>query len=87
MPISPYQGGKRKRHFTLSDQAHEHLSAIAADAKLSRSEALERLIRSVPVWEGSASLSNGAWKMCVDYAADSSLEIIDLSQDDSLTID
>lgn len=71
MPISPYQGGKRKRHFTLSDQASQHLSNIAGDARLSRSEALERLIRSVPVWEGSASLSNGAWPLCVDYASDS----------------
>jgi hypothetical protein len=71
MPISPYKGGKRKRHFTLSDQAHDHLAAIAGDARLSKSEALERLIRSVPVWEGSSSLANGAWPLCVDYAADS----------------
>ena len=84
MPISPYKGGKRKRHFTLSDQAVEHLASIAADARLSKSEALERLIRSVPVWEGSASLANGAWKMCVDYAADETPELIDLSEDERL---
>ena len=34
MPISPYKGGKSKRHFTLSDQASNHLSAIAGDARL-----------------------------------------------------
>jgi hypothetical protein len=77
MPLSPYKGGKRKRHFTLSDQAYNHLSAIAGDARLSRSEALERLIRSVPVWEGSSSLANGAWKLCVDYASDSPPALID----------
>lgn len=70
MPTSPYEGGKKKRQLTLSDQAYDHLSAIAEEAKLSRSEAVERLIRSVPVWEGSASLANGAWELCVDYASD-----------------
>jgi hypothetical protein len=77
MPISPYKGGKSKRHFTLSDQASDHLSAIAGDARLSRSEALERLIRATPVFEGSAVLANGAWKLAVDYAAEASNEIID----------
>lgn len=72
MPISPYQGGKKKRHFTMSDEAYDHLSSIAADARLSRSEALERLVRSTPIWEGNATLSNGAWKLCIDHAADSS---------------
>lgn len=70
MPISPYRGGKRKRHFTISDQAHDHLAAMAGEARLSKSETLERLIRSVPVWEGSTSFANGAWKMCIDYAAE-----------------
>jgi hypothetical protein len=74
MPISPYQGGKKKRHFTLSDQAYDHLSSIAADARLSRSEALERLIRSTPIWEGSTTLSDGAWKLCIDHASDSANE-------------
>ena len=50
MPISPYKGGKSKRHFTLSEQASVHLSAIAGEARLSRSEALERLIRATPVF-------------------------------------
>lgn len=69
MPASPYEGGKNKRHFTLSDTASDHLSSIAQSAGLSRSEALERLIRSVPEWEGGFSLSNEAWKECIDYTA------------------
>jgi hypothetical protein len=85
MPPSLYQGGKKKRHFTLSETAFNHLMAIATDAKLSRSEALERLIRSVPVWEGSSSLANGAWKLCVDYAADSDLS--SALTDEDLSID
>jgi hypothetical protein len=70
MPISPYVGGKKKRHFTLSDQAYEHLYKIAQDARLSRSEALERIIRSLPFWEGSTSFADKAWKMCIDYASE-----------------
>jgi hypothetical protein len=68
MPISPYIGGKKKRHFTLSDEAYKHLYEMAQDARLSRSETLERLIRSVPCWEGSASFSNEAWPSCIDHA-------------------
>jgi hypothetical protein len=69
MPKSPYDTPKTKRHFTLTQDACDHLANIAHDAKLSRSEALERLIRATPVWEGSTSLSNGAWSLCVDYTA------------------
>lgn len=68
MPKSLYEGGKRRRHFTLSDHAYGHLSSIAAEAQLSRSEALERLIRSVPQWEGIASLADDAWSMVIDYS-------------------
>jgi hypothetical protein len=68
MPISPYIGGKKKRHFTLSDEAYKHLYEMAQDARLSRSETLERLIRSVPCWEGSASFSDEAWPSCIDHA-------------------
>ena len=68
MPISPYKGGKSKRHFTLSDQASDHLSAIAGEARLSRSEALERLIRATPRFEGSALLANGAWSLAIDHS-------------------
>ena len=69
MPKSSYDSPKIKRHFTLTQDAFNHLVNIASEAKLSRSEALERLIRATPVWEGSASLSNGAWSLCVDYTA------------------
>lgn len=72
MPVSPYKGGKSKRHFTLSDQASNHLSAIAGEARLSRSEALERLIRATPVFEGSALLANGAWKLAIDHSSPTS---------------
>jgi hypothetical protein len=67
MPKSSYDSPKTKRHFTLTQDAFKHLVNIASEAKLSRSETLERLIRATPVWEGSASLSNGAWSLCVDY--------------------
>lgn len=70
MPTSPYEGGKKKRQFTLSDQAYAHLDSIAQDAALSRSEALERLIRSVPIWEGSSCLANGAWELCIDHTSE-----------------
>ena len=76
MPTSPYRGGKRKRHFTLSDDANEHLGEIAADARLSKSEALERLIRSTPAYEGSATLANGAWKLVFDHTAESFNETV-----------
>jgi hypothetical protein len=69
MPKSSYDSPKTKRHFTLTQDAFDHLANIASEAKLSRSEALERLIRCTPTWEGSTSLSNGAWPLCVDYTA------------------
>jgi hypothetical protein len=72
MPTSPYKGGKSKRHFTLSEQASVHLSAIAGEARLSRSEALERLIRATPAFEGSALLANGAWTLAIDHSSPSS---------------
>lgn len=85
MPNSPYEGGKKKRHFTISDTAYDHLTAIAADASLSRSETLERLIRSVPVWEGGFSFANEAWEASIDYTSPSlePSELSDLSADDS----
>lgn len=69
MPKSLYDGGKRRRHFTLSDQAFDHLTAIAHDGMISRSEALERLVRSTPVFEGSSTLSNGAWPLVIDHSS------------------
>jgi hypothetical protein len=78
MSKSPYEGGKIRKHFTLSEPAFAHLSSIAASAALSRSETLERLIRSIPVWEGAASLSDDAWPSCIDFslsAADETFSI------------
>ena len=69
MPKRIYEGGKRRHHFTISDQAFAHLSAIAADGALSRSEALERLIRSTPLFEGSATLADVAWPFVIDHSS------------------
>jgi hypothetical protein len=68
MPKSPYEGGKQRKHFTLSETASSHLSEIALAAGLSRSEALERLIRSVPIWEGRVALSDITWPSCIDFS-------------------
>lgn len=68
MPKSSYEGGKPRRHFTLSEQAFAHLSAIAHSAQLSRSETLERIIRSTQSWEGEAMLSDPAWPFVRDYS-------------------
>lgn len=71
-----YNEPKKGRHFSLTDTAYNHLSNIAHEARLSLSEALERLVRSTPVWEGSATLANGAFDLIEDYSAnpDSSIE-------------
>lgn len=58
---------KKRRHITLTDTAFNHLGDIAHDARLSNSETLERLVRSTPVWEGSATLANNAWEECMDH--------------------
>jgi hypothetical protein len=66
---------KKSRHFTLTDTAYNHLKDIAHDARKSLSETLERLIRSTPIWEGSATLSDGAFSLIEDYSSpDSSSE-------------
>lgn len=67
MPKSLYEGGKQRRHFTLSTTTFDHLSLIAKDAGLSRSETLERLIRSTAISEGSMLLSNITWPMAYDH--------------------
>ncbi len=72
MPKSIYDGGKRRRHFTLSDQAYAHLSAIADDGMISRSETIERLVRSTPIFEGGSTLSNGAWPLVIDHSSSDS---------------
>lgn len=68
MPKSPYEGGKRRRHFTISDQAYVHLTAIAKEAEQSRSETIERLIRSTSPWEGGFTLSDEAWAAMQDHS-------------------
>jgi hypothetical protein len=68
MPKSLYKGGKQRRHFTLSLGTFDHLSLIAKEAQLSRSETLERLIRSTPVIEGSMLFSNTTWPMAIDHS-------------------
>jgi hypothetical protein len=76
MARSVYDGNKRRRHFTLSDQAFDHLSAIAHDGMISRSEALERLVRSTPVFEGSSTLADGAWPLVIDHSSPDSNETV-----------
>lgn len=66
MPKSSYEGGKQRRHFTLSDQAYAHLSAIAGEARLSRSEALERIVRSYSFHE-AAILHDDIWPDIIDH--------------------
>lgn len=75
-----YEGGKNRRHFTLSSKAYEHLSCIARNAMLSKSEALERLIRATPLWEGSALLANDPWKFVTDHT-EASQNLLQVTQD------
>jgi hypothetical protein len=68
MPKSHYEGGKQRRHFTLSDQAYAHLSAIAGEARLSRSETVERILRSYSFYEASI-ISDAIWPDIIDHTA------------------
>lgn len=69
MKTIDYGEAKKGRHLTLTDTAFTHLTNIAHEARLSLSETAERLIRSTPIWEGSATLSNGAFSLIEDYAS------------------
>jgi hypothetical protein len=70
MAKSIYDGGKRRRHFTLSDQGYAHLTAIAKDSDISRSEALERLVRSTDLSDGSSFLlSDDVWPFVIDHCS------------------
>ena len=72
MAKSIYDGGKRRRHFTLSDQGYAHLTAIAKDSDISRSEALERLVRSTDLSDGSSFLlSDDVWPFVIDHCSSS----------------
>jgi len=66
MAKSHYEGGKQRRHFTLSDQAHAHLAAIAGEARLSKSEALERIIRAFSFYEAGI-LTDAVWPDIIDH--------------------
>lgn len=68
MPKSLYEGGKQRRHFSLSLGTFDHLSLIAKDAQLSRSETLERIIRSTPITDGSLLFSGDAWHYVFDHS-------------------
>ena len=59
---------KKGRHLSITDEAYRHLSDISHEARLSHSETVERLIRSTPIWEGSATLSDGAFDLIEDYS-------------------
>jgi hypothetical protein len=72
MKKSYHDEPKTKRHVTLTQTASDHLDAIAKEAGLSRSEAIERLIRSMSVWEAGFVLSEDGWSSCVDHTNDSS---------------
>lgn len=58
---------KRRRHVCLTDTAFSHLGEIAHEARKSKSETLERLIRFTPKWEGSSALADNAWEECFDH--------------------
>ena len=62
---------KRRRNVCLTDTAFSHLGEIAHEARKSNSETLERLIRSTPIWEGSATLADNAWEECFDHTQES----------------
>ena len=61
-PLPPLIHGdpKKRRHLTLTDTAVAHLCDIAHEARLSKSETVERLIRSTPIWEGASFLNDEA---------------------------
>lgn len=69
MPKSSYEGGKCRHHFTLSERAYNHLCAIAGEARLSRSEALERILRSYSFYE-AAILQDEIWPDIIDHTVD-----------------
>ena len=68
MRKNAYGEQKKARHVTLTDTAYKHIGDIAHEARLSMSETMERLIRSTPIWEGSATLANGAFDLIEDYS-------------------
>lgn len=69
MSSNVYKGGKRRHHFTLSLPAYEHLCRIAGIAKLSRSEALERLLRASSPHDAHI-ISDDIWPEILDHTDD-----------------
>ena len=67
MPVSLYEGGKRRRHLTLSDQAYAHLSAISSAAQLSKSETVERILRGFSFYEADI-LRDEVWPSIIDHS-------------------
>lgn len=87
LPVKPpgYGEVKKGRHFTMTDTAFSHLTNIAHEARLSLSETMERLVRSTPIWEGSATLADGAFSLIEDYAIslkDSPDSLLSILEDD-----
>jgi hypothetical protein len=66
MPKAHYDGGKQRRHFTLSSQVYDHLSNLATEAQLSRSETVERILRSTGIEYGSI-VSDDVWPEIIDH--------------------
>lgn len=72
--MAHFHGEPKRRHqFCITETAFNHLVEISHEARKSKSETLERLIRSTPVWEGSATLADNAWEECFDHTQDSSV--------------
>jgi hypothetical protein len=68
LPRSFYEGGKKRRHFTLSDQAHDHLCRLAQEAGISKSETIERIVRCQHISEGRFTLSDEVWPEVTDFS-------------------
>ena len=71
MAKSIHNSDKQRHHFTMSSEAYAHLTAIADDGAISRSKALERLVRSTEISDGSSLLSNVAWPFVIDHCSPS----------------
>ena len=67
--MARYEGGKSRRHFTLTDSAYSYLSDMAKAASLSKSETVERIIRSTAYWEARAMLADEPWQYVTDHLA------------------
>jgi hypothetical protein len=77
MTFAPCHGKKHLRWRQTASSFHakrssfDHLTAIAHDGAISRSETLERLVRSTDIGEGSSLLSDDAWPFVIDHCSPS----------------